>query len=97
MKISYSPRAVADLASIAGYLVERNPRAAVTVELRIREVVDRLAEFPRMGRALAQRPAVRMMPLGRYPYILFYTAAGDELIVLHIRHGSRRPSAADEM
>jgi len=39
---------------------------------------------------------VRVMPLGRYPYILFYTAAGDELIVLHIRHGSRKPPESDE-
>lgn len=71
MKITYSPRAVADLASIADYLVERNPRAAAAVEHRIREAVDRLAEFPAMGRALAQRPAVRVIPLGRYPYTLF--------------------------
>jgi hypothetical protein len=31
------------------------------------------------------------MPLGRYPYLLFYTLSGEELIVLHVRHGARQP------
>lgn len=71
MRIAYSPRAVADIASIADYIAERNPRPALAAESRIREVLDRLAEFPGMRRALTQRPAVRVMPLGRYPYLLF--------------------------
>ncbi len=97
MKIAYSPRAVADIVSIAGYLIERSPQGAWAVEQRIREVVDRLAEFPGMGRELAQRPKVRVMPLGRYPYLIFYTAKDDELIVLHIRHGSRVPLKSDDL
>jgi len=68
MKVAYSSRAVADIASIADYLSERSPQGALAVERRIREVLDRLAEFPGMGRELAQRPRVRVMPIGRYPY-----------------------------
>jgi plasmid stabilization system protein ParE len=56
MKIAYSPRAVADIASIANYLTERSSPGALAVEQRIREVLDRLAEFPGMGRELVQRP-----------------------------------------
>jgi plasmid stabilization system protein ParE len=41
--------------------------------------------------ALEQRPAVRVIPLGRYPYLIFYTIAEDELIILHVRHGARKP------
>ena len=95
MKIAYSSRAVADIASIADYLIKRSPQGALAVERRIREVVDRLAEFPGMGRELAQRPSVRVMPLGRY--LIFYTAREDELIVLYIRHGSRMPLKSDEL
>ena len=97
MKIAYSSRAVADIALIADYLIERSPQRALAVERRIREVVDRLAEFPGMGRELAQRPRVRVMPLGRYPYLIFYTARENELIVLHIRHGARMPLMSDEL
>lgn len=91
MNVAYSQRAIADLADIGGYLLERSPHGAFAVELRLREVIDRLAEFPGMGRTLQQRPDVRVVTLGRYPYLIFYTTLGDELSILHIRHGARRP------
>ena len=97
MKIAYSSRAVADIASIADYLSERSPQGALAVERRIREVLDRLAEFPGMGRELAQRPRVRVMPIGRYPYLIFYTVISNELVVLHVRHGSRKPLKGDDV
>jgi plasmid stabilization system protein ParE len=97
MKIVYSPRAVSDLAAIADYLTERSLQGALAVERRIREVIDRLAEFPGMGRELTPRPGVRAMPLGRYPYLIFYTALENELVVLHVRHASRRPLEHDEL
>jgi len=50
-----------------------------------------------MGRELTQRPGVRAMPLGRYPYLIFYTALENELVVLHVRHASRRPLEHDEL
>jgi hypothetical protein len=37
------------------------------------------------------------MPLGRYPYLIFYTAIDEELFVLHIRHGARKPPGAAEI
>ncbi len=49
-----------------------------------------------MGRELTQRPGVRVMPLGRYPYLIFYTVLENELFVLHVRHASRRPLEHDE-
>jgi toxin ParE1/3/4 len=97
MKVRFSPRAVADLTGIADYLAARNRQAARGVEGRIREVLDRLTEFPAMGRTLAQRPAVRVMPLGRYPYLNFYTAVDEELLVLHIRHGAQKPLGPAEL
>lgn len=89
MRIVYSPRAVTDLAEIGDYLAERNPRTAAAVEQRIRTIVELIARFPASGRVLEERTAVRVIPLGNYPYRIFYTAAGDEMIILHIRHGAR--------
>jgi hypothetical protein len=31
------------------------------------------------------------MPLGRYPYLIFYSVSAEELVILHIRHGARKP------
>ena len=89
MRIAYSPRAVTDLAEIGDYLAERNPNAATAVEQRIRTIVELVALFPASGRMLEERTAVRVIPLGNLPYRIFYTTSGDEMIILHIRHGAR--------
>lgn len=34
-------------------------------------------------------PGVRMAPLGRYPYLIFYAIERDDVVVLHVRHGAR--------
>jgi plasmid stabilization system protein ParE len=30
------------------------------------------------------------MPVGRYPFIVFYSVEGDTIVILHVRHGARR-------
>jgi len=97
MKVRYSPRAADDLIAIADYLTERNPPAARAVETALRRSIDLLSEFSGSGRALTQRPDVRVMPLTRYPYLIFYTTSAEELLILHIRHGARAPMEAGEL
>ena len=97
MKLRYSPRAVRDLAAIGDYLRERSPTGAQAVESKINATIGVLAAFPESGRALTERPQVRVMPVVRYPYLVFYTVSRDELLILHIRHGARVPVAPDEL
>jgi plasmid stabilization system protein ParE len=89
VRIAYSPRAVTDLAEIGDYLAERNPNAAAAVE--------QLALFPASGRMLEERTAVRVIPLGNFPYRIFYTTSRDEMIILHIRHGAPAPIDPSEL
>jgi plasmid stabilization system protein ParE len=70
VKLRYSPRATRDLAEIAEYLTARSRKGALSVERRIRKTIDLISEFPGAGRRLDQRPAVRVVPLGRYPYLV---------------------------
>jgi plasmid stabilization system protein ParE len=91
VKLRYSPRARRDLAEIADYLTARSRKGALSVERRIRKTIDLIAAFPGAGRRLDQRPAVRVMPIGRYPYLVFYTLGDDEIVILHVRHGARKP------
>jgi toxin ParE1/3/4 len=97
MKVRYRPRAVADLVGIADYLSERSPAGVRAVEARIRATVELLRQFPGSGRMLEQRSQVRVMPLVRYPYLIFYAVAEEELVILHIRHGAREPISPDEL
>jgi plasmid stabilization system protein ParE len=67
------------------------------VEQRIRRTIGLLSEFPGAGRALAQRLQIRVIPIGRYPYLIFYTLSGDELTLLHIRHAARQPVDPEQL
>lgn len=91
MNVRYSPRATADIIAVADYLTERNRAAARAVEDVIRRTIGLLSEFPASGRALTQRPDVRVMPVSRYPYLVFYRANMNGIFILHIRHGARAP------
>jgi toxin ParE1/3/4 len=39
----------------------------------------------------SHREGVRVAPLGRYPYKIFYRVAGDTVEILHIHHAARQP------
>lgn len=47
--------------------------------------------MPESGLRLPQRPMVRVVPLVRYPFKIFYTVDRDTITILHIRHAARRP------
>lgn len=90
MKVRYSRRAVGDLIAIADYIRGHSPRAAAAVEKRIRASIDQLEMFPFTGRA-TDDPGIRMFPIVRYPYLVFYEVLGSEVVIHHIRHGRREP------
>jgi toxin ParE1/3/4 len=75
MKVEYAPRAAGDLARIG----RRSRRkfgiaVAAALETYIRATVARIAVLPESGERLRERPEVRVVPLVRYPFKIFYTA-----------------------
>jgi toxin ParE1/3/4 len=90
MNVIYAPRALRDLQGIASYLSERSPAGAASVLAAIKSSIDTLSFFPLIGR-LVDDAGHRRVPVLRYPYVIFYRASDDELLILHIRHASRRP------
>jgi addiction module RelE/StbE family toxin len=96
MKVRYSRRAVADLIGIADYIRAHNPQAAEAVEKRIRASIRRLETFP-FGGCRTEDPTIRMFPIGRYPYLVFYEVFQDEVVIHHIRHGRRGPIAPGDV
>ena len=92
MKVDHAPRATADLEEI-GEQSRRvfGPAVAAALETFIRAAVERLRLMPELGKRLPDRPVVRVVPLVRYPFKIFYTIATDSIIILHIRHAARRP------
>jgi plasmid stabilization system protein ParE len=91
MKVVYTEEALEDLDAIADWLIAHYPTVAPAVERRIRSVVEHIARWPESSRRSAKRPGVRAVPLGRYPYKIFYRVTDDTVEILHIHHAARQP------
>lgn len=89
MRIAYSLRAEAELDSIFLCLRARSSKAAVAVLRTIRQRIDALANFPESGRR-TNLAGVRSVTIPRYSYKVYYLIEGDEVLIIHIRHTSRR-------
>ena len=87
MIVRYTRRAQGDLTKILDY-DERSPRGALNVRLAIKRTIHTISRNPSIGHAIGGR-GIRGMPVGRYPYLVFWTVEAGEIWVLHIRHGAR--------
>jgi addiction module RelE/StbE family toxin len=90
MIATYAPRAYRDLEAIVEYLGQRSPTGAANVLTAIKASVEMLEAFPEIGR-MVDGAGHRRIPVSRFPYVLYYRIGKDEIIILHIRHTSRRP------
>jgi plasmid stabilization system protein ParE len=95
VRVRYSESASADLAEIFAYIARDNPKAANAVVRRVEEVVSRLALFPGTGHG-CDLAGIFVAPLVRFPYTIYYAVERGELMILHVRHGARRPPAFHE-
>lgn len=92
MKAHFSRRALLDLAKLGRDSRSAfGPTVALALEAHIRKIVARLEALPRSAHPVAERPGVRVVPLGKYPYKIFYEIGDGSIEILHIRHSSRRP------
>jgi len=76
MRLRYTPRALSDLTSIFQYIDERSPIGARNVKRAIQRTIELIAEFPEGGR-LAGEQNVRVLPAGRYPYLIYWSIEED--------------------
>ena len=89
MRVRWTEVAFTELNEIRSYIARDNPAAAKAVVLRIEQVVARLAQFPHMA-GTTGASGNRVFPALPFPYLVFYTVEGEELIIRNIRHGRRR-------
>lgn len=90
MNLRYDARAVQDLRDIRSYIAAQGaPDAADRVRRHLRARIGRLLQHPMIG-TVASIPNIRILPPTRYPYRIYYTVRGDDLVILHIRHTARQ-------
>ena len=66
------------------------PAKSAAFERRLRTVVMRIGAWPESAEEVAERPGVRVVPLIRYPYKVFYRVTSDAVEILYIHHVARR-------
>ena len=96
MRAVFAPRALRDLESIAEYLNKHSPSGARNVLAAIKSSTDALTFFPEIGRVIDDAEH-RRLPVPRYPYSVVYRISGDELLILSIRHASKRPLSPTDL
>ena len=90
MKVEFSKLALAELDEILGYISPRSRLGAEHVEARMRRAMEHIARHPEAAEHVEGRPNVRRLPLGRYPYVLYYEIGEETVTILRILHGARR-------
>jgi addiction module RelE/StbE family toxin len=89
MRVRFTRPALADLRQIYAYVSKDNPTEASRLVARLIERVRSIGDSPHEGRE-TDEPGARVVVVPRLRYFIFYTIAGDEVHVTHIRHTSRR-------
>ena len=90
MKVRYTPRARDDLRAVLAHIEQRSPQGARNVARSLRKTIELIGQFPQSGR-LAGEQGTRVMPVGRYPYLVYWSIEGGAAWIVHIRHAARRP------
>jgi toxin ParE1/3/4 len=90
MRVRYTARAREDLAAILQYLDDRSPQGARNVKRSIKQTIELIGRHPRIGRRADVQEA-RVLPTGRYPYLVYWGIEAGEAWIVHIRHAARRP------
>jgi toxin ParE1/3/4 len=89
MRVVYTTEAIADLDGIFDYIANHYPAISDAFQNRLHAVIARVARWPDSAQEVSGRPEVRVAPLIRYPYKVFYRVSGDTVEILHVHHAAR--------
>jgi addiction module RelE/StbE family toxin len=89
MKVRWTRHAAMDLAGIAGFIAEDNPKAAVLVAQKIKDSVWKMTRFPRSGRVVPEfgHEGIREIIVGKYRII--YRLESKSVDILSVFEGHR--------
>src|SRR4051794_38193877 len=88
MRILWTRPARRDMRGILSYIGERNPNATAQVEEHIVKSVEKLADFPYLGRP-GRRAGTRELVITRFPYIVIYGVQEQEVVIYRVLHGAQ--------
>lgn len=89
MRVHWLRSALADLEHIGDYIALDSPTAAERVTARIVNAVEKLADFPGLGRP-GRVIGTRELVISRTPYIVAYRVRGQTVELLAVLHGAQQ-------
>jgi toxin ParE1/3/4 len=89
MRVRYTRTALAEIDQAVSYLLQHHPPGTTTFANLIDAAIARLLDHPYSAEE-TELPGVRRVYIRRFRYSVFYTVAEDEIVILHVRHASRR-------
>jgi toxin ParE1/3/4 len=95
MRVRYTDTALVEIDQAVSYLLEHHPPSSATFADLIDAAVAQLLDHPYSAEETEMR-GVRRMYIRRFRYSIFYAVAEDEIVILHVRHASRRWPWEDE-
>lgn len=87
-EVVWTEPALAHLGAIRAYIAQFNPKAAAEVAASLKSLGESLNHFPHRGR-LVRGTSFREL-VSVYPYTIRYAIEGDTVVILRVRHTSRR-------
>jgi plasmid stabilization system protein ParE len=96
IKLTWSPRARGDIDAIHEWVARQNKKAATRVVAEIRKTATLIGQYPGIGRP-TNRPRLRALPVVRFPYLVYFTLADREVVILHVRHAARAEPNPNEL
>jgi toxin ParE1/3/4 len=89
MFLEWSVFALADRDAIFETIEADSPRAAASIDDRVRARVEGLERFPEMGRP-GRIEGTRELVISGTPYIAAYRIVGDTVRILRLLHGAQQ-------
>ena len=87
-RIIWSPRAEQRLTAISEYYQLESPRNATATVDRLLASIERLQDFPNMGRVSADLPQPGARELLALPFRVLYAVNGNDVLIATILHTS---------
>jgi toxin ParE1/3/4 len=92
LRLRYTLRAAAELDKVLGSIAAQSPQGAHKVQKRIQTFIALLLQHPLAGQRVS-KGRLRRVVVTPYPYLVFYRATDDEIIIHGVRHAARNPAA----
>jgi len=87
--VHFHPQATAEFDAAIDWYFERSPQAAEDFVYEVDRAIARIAENP--SRWTEYLYGARKYLLQHFPYVIVYLVQGDQLQIVAVAHGRRRP------